>query len=169
MFLSSFSELSSRRLASLSRSHGPWTGGREPLDLHLCLGMRCLVSAEEYLAPPNGWRPQLAPEADICAWCTCGLFLLGSLKAWGPLPEDFLLLSLHSCWRRPLSLFAIPAALAPAINPAGSSQPPSSRLWQGCGFTSEHSCHETTGEAQVHKLTFFSTWTAHSKLWTASV
>lgn len=99
MFLPSFSELSSPWLPSPSRSHGPWAGGREPLDLHLCLGMRCLVSAEEYLAPPNGWRPQLAPEADICAWCTCVYFCLACSKPGAP-PWR-----LPSCWGRPLSLW----------------------------------------------------------------
>lgn len=117
VFLFSSSEFSSLCLTSLSRSCGPWAGGREPLDLHLCLGMRCLVSAEECLAPPNGCRPQLAPAADICGWCTCGLFLLGLLRAWGPLPEDFFCCPSCSFWWRHLSAFTIPATCGPSCQP----------------------------------------------------
>lgn len=59
-------------------------GKGSPWACPCCLGVRCPVSAEECLAPPHGWHLQLAPAADICGWCTFGLFLLGSLHPGAP-------------------------------------------------------------------------------------
>lgn len=71
-------------LAPLFCSYRPQGWGKEAPGLALVLGCEVPGVCEECLAPPSGWRPQLAPAADICGWCTFGLFLLASLYPGAP-------------------------------------------------------------------------------------
>lgn len=148
---------------------GHGSGGREAVDLHLCLGVRCLVSAEEWLAPPYGWPPQLAPTADICGWWTCGLFLLCLLRVWGPLHVDLPHSPPHSCWWRPFWVSAISATFGPSWQPGNwgcrSPQPPSQKSVAGLWLLRLASILWEDGETQVHTFVSFSICMSNSTLW----
>lgn len=92
-------------------------GGREFLDLHLCLGVRCLCLPRNAWHHPvpgvHSWRPQLTSVADVLVVYFCLVCSDSRAPPWRLTPTS----PPGYCWWRSLWVSAIPATSGPSCQP----------------------------------------------------